>query len=458
MTIRLRPDHQWFRSPDGHTLVAGSPLTFFSVNDNGANILTLIENNDLLPDGHEQLTDRLVAAGAAHPLWHMPVAEDKLTVVIPAFLRESSDADRLQALVQRLQGLSVIVVDDCSPHEIVLDGATVVRHSDNRGPGAARNTGLAQVGTPYVAFVDDDAVATAEQLRQLAAQMADTRVALVAPRIESTNNGRLTGEYEIHHSPLDLGEHPTVVRPLSRVSYVPAAVLVCRTQALKDLSGFDESLRLGEDVDLVWRLADAGHLCRFEPTISCQHETRMTVRELARQRFGYGTSAAALSEGHPKYVAPLRANIVLLVPAIALLFGYVWIFLPLLPFIYVWYLVTLRGAKLSIAQRARITSLGLMSTIRLLASAITRSWWPLFFIVSLFSFGPGVALFASYLVPAVYGLVRHKPQRIFGYLGVRILDGLAYGAGVWVGAFRHRSLRCLMPVVTGSALRLRSKT
>lgn len=457
MTIRLRPDHQWFRSPNGRTLVAGSPLTFFSVSENGANILTLVENNDLLPDGHEQLTDRLVAAGAAHPLWHMPVPPDQLTVVVPVFLRESYNTDRLQSLVQRLQGVSVIVVDDCSPYEIAIEGATVLRHTENKGPGAARNTGLAQVTTPYVAFVDDDAVVTAGQLRELAAQMNDPRVALVAPRIESTNNGRLTGEYEIHHSPLDLGTHPTVVRPLSRVPYVPAAVIVCRTQTLKDLSGFDETLRLGEDVDLLWRMADAGHLCRFEPTISCQHETRMTVREFARQRFGYGTSAAALSKRHPAYVAPLRANVVLLIPTIALLFGYVWIFLPLLPFVYAWYLLTLRGAKLSVAQRIRITSLGLSSTIRLFASAITRTWWPLFFIVSLFSFGAGVALFASYLVPAVYGLVRHKPQRIFGYMGLRILDGLAYGAGVWVGAFRHRSLRCLMPVVTGSALRLRSK-
>jgi hypothetical protein len=57
----------------------------------------------------------------------------------------------------------------------------------------------------------------------------------------------------------------------------------------------------------------------------------------------------------------------------------------------------------------------------------------------------------------VYGLVKNKPQRIFGYMGLRILDNLSYGAGVWWGALRLRSLRCLVPAITRSPLRLRSK-
>lgn len=457
MSIRLRPDHMWFRSRNGRQLIAGSPMTFFTVTDKGADILSLVQNNDLLPDGHEQLTDRLVAAGAAHPLWHIPVPAAEVTVVIPSYLAESRDFDRLAALVDSLRELTVIVVDDCSPEPIVLGGATVIRHDTNRGPGAARNTGLAQVTTKFVAFVDDDSHPTADDLRSLAVQMTDERVVLVAPRVTSTDNGRLTGEYEAHHSPLDLGEHPTVIRPFSRVSYVPATVLVCRTDAVRAVGGFDESMRVGEDVDFVWRLVEQGHLCRYEPTISCSHDTRFTVREFVRQRFSYGTSAAPLAQRHGNRAAPLRANVVLLVPATALLFGYAWLFLPMLPFVYTWYLLSLHRSRLPYGQRARITSLGLLSTIRLTASAVSRVWWPVFLAFGLWFFAPGFALFASLVTPAVYGLVRNKPRRVFGYMGLRMLDGLAYGAGVWVSAWRTRSLRCLLPTVTGSSLRLRSK-
>ena len=47
-----------------------------------------------------------------------------------------------------------------------------------------------------------------------------------------------------------------------RVAYVPAACLVVRRAALGE--GFDESLRVGEDVDLVWRLDAAGWLVRYD--------------------------------------------------------------------------------------------------------------------------------------------------------------------------------------------------
>lgn len=457
MTIRLRPDHQWFRSPDGRRLIAGSPLTFFSVTEKGADILTLVENNDLLPDGHQQLTDRLVAAGAAHPLRHTPIAPDQLTVVIPAFVAHEHTLERLRNLVRELSDLTVIVVDDCSPEPFDVPGARVLRLHNNSGPGAARNEGLAEVTTPFVAFVDDDVSATTESLRVLASQLLEPHVVLVAPRVTSTNNGRPTGEYEQHYSPLDLGEHPTLVRPLSRVSYVPSAVFVCRTDTLRSVNGFDRSLRIGEDVDLVWRLAQAGHTCRYEPTISCSHEPRFTIRQLMRQRFSYGSSAALLAQRHGRSVTPFRANLILSIPALLVLLGYVWIVVPLLPFVYAWYVITLRQSGLSLVQRLRITTQGLTSTIRLLAAAISRAWWPLFFVASLVWFPAGFALFASLLVPAVYGLIRHRPHRVFGFMALRVLDNLAYGTGVWAGAIRHKSLRCLAPSISKASLRLRSK-
>ena len=457
MTTRLRPDHQWFRSGDGASLIAGSPLSFFKVSTKGADILTLIENNDLLPAGHESLTNRLIASGAAHPLWNAPAPATDITVVIPTFLRERHDVDRLVKLVRSLAGLNVIVVDDCSPVSFSIDGAVVIRHDTNQGPGAARNTGLLQVTTPFVAFIDDDVHISSDCIRQLAAQMNDPRVALVAPRVTSTDNGQLTGEYEKHHSPLDLGADPTLIRPFSRVSYVPSAAIVCRTEVVRSLHGFNTEMRMGEDVDFVWRVSDAGHLCRYEPTLTCTHEPRETVRKLLKQRFGYGTSAASLSASHRAYVSPLRANAALLIPAVIIMFGYVWVALPVLPVVYLWYLFVLRRTGLSVSQQVRLTTLGLWSTIRLLSTATARAWWPIFFVLAVFSFGAGFALFASLLVPVIYGLLRHKPQRVAGYIGLRILDNLAYGAGVWLGAISARSFRCLIPTITRSPLRLRSK-
>jgi hypothetical protein len=57
----------------------------------------------------------------------------------------------------------------------------------------------------------------------------------------------------------------------------------------------------------------------------------------------------------------------------------------------------------------------------------------------------------------MFGLMRKKPRHTFGYLMLRIVDPMAYGVGVWAGAIRERSIRCLLPVVTRGGIRVRSK-
>jgi mycofactocin glycosyltransferase len=286
----LIPDDQWFRSENGTGLLAGSPLTFFSVTDAGKKILDAIENNEALPTNHTALTKRLLATGAVHPVFDTEGNPQDLTVVIPSYVADEKQLNRLQSLLSSLIGIRIIVVDDCSPISVTLTGAEVIRLASNQGPGAARNAGLAVTETAFIAFVDDDTTVTANQLLALTSHFADESVDVVAPRVASTHGESRVEEYESLHSPLDLGNLPSVVRPLSRVSYVPAAVLVARTHTVKEMNAFDSSMRLGEDVDLIWRLVKVGKGVRYDPSVVCKHEPRSRVRALLKQRFGYETS------------------------------------------------------------------------------------------------------------------------------------------------------------------------
>lgn len=454
---RLIPDDQWFRSENGTGLLAGSPLTFFSVTDAGRIVLDAIENNEPLPSNHAALTKRLLATGAVHPVCdHAGNAHD-LTVVVPSFIANESQLKRLQSLVDSLNGIRIIVVDDFSPIAVSIVGAEVIRLTSNQGPAAARNAGLAATASPFVAFVDADTTVTTQQLLSLAFHFIDENLDAVAPRVASTPGKSRIAEYESLHSPLDLGLLPSVVRPLSRVSYVPAAVLVARTHIVKEMNAFNSSLRLGEDVDLIWRMVSAGNIVRYDPSVVCQHEPRSTLRALLKQRFGYGCSAASLDKRHPFMAAPLRANIVMLLPALALLSGYVFFAAALVPLMILWFSITLRQTKIPFSTRAKLAMTGWFSTVRLLTSAVMRAWWPIVLLVGQFSLRVGAVFVFSAFVPAMYGIMRHKPRHTVGYIVLRILDPMAYGAGVWTGAFRVRNLRCLLPVVTRSSIRLRSK-
>ncbi|MEY3656507.1 MAG: mycofactocin system glycosyltransferase [Actinomycetota bacterium] len=455
--VSFIPDDQWFRSEDGTGLLAGSPLTYFTVTEAGARVINAIENNEQLPANHDALTKRLLAVGAIHPKYETAIESSEFTVVIPAFLRDNTAQERLQSLVDSLSGPRIIIVDDCSPTAFSIAGAEVLRLSENAGPAAARNAGLAITTTPYIAFVDDDSVVTAEQLSQLASHFIDESVSVVAPRVASVVGESLIAEYESLHSPLDLGVLPAVVRPLSRVSYVPAAVLLARTSVLKEHHGFNASMRLGEDVDLVWRLVENGHSVRYDPSVVCHHTPRSTLGSLLRQRWGYGRSAASLDKQHKFTASPLRANIVMLIPAVTLLMGYLFATLALVPLMLLWFQFTLRRTGLKVGTRSKLTLTGWFATVRLLASAVMRAWWPPILLIGQYSLRIGAVFVFSALVPAMYGLMRKKPLHTFGYLALRVLDPMAYGVGVWSGVLRERSIRCLLPVVTRGAIRLRSK-
>lgn len=441
-------DTQWFRTRDGHGLLAGSPLTLFKVSDGGAKILDAIENGDPLPGHHGQLTSRLIAGGAIHPVMNSACPATDLTVVIPAFITTDEALESLVALVESLAGLDVIVVDDASPLDVDIPGATVVRHDTNKGPGASRNTGLSRVHTSLVAFVDSDTSVTADDLTSLGALLDDPSIALVAPRVLTRDDGTLTGEYEAWRSPLDMGSQPAVIRPMSRVPYVPSAVLVARVDALDGVGSFDETIRVGEDVDLIWRLARSGALCLYVPSVECAHRARRTVRALLRQRFTYGTSAAALDRNHPGVATPLRAHALLLLMSILVLSGNVLAAsLAVLPVV-TFFLIILRVTMVPIITTVKLTWLGFTSTTRLLAAAVTRAWWPLFLLGSFISLHVSAMLVFSSIVPATVGLLRRKPRRPISFFLLRIADDFAYGCGVWRGAIRLRNVRCLLPVIT----------
>jgi mycofactocin system glycosyltransferase len=233
-----------------------------------------------------RLAATLLDAGAAHPTPD-PMAADDVTVVVPVRDRTAELAVCLAAL----RGHDVVVVDDGSsdPRAVAAvcdrsDVRLVVRPA-NGGPAAARNTALPLLDKDFVAFLDSDCLPPKGWLEALRGHFEDPTVVAVAPRVVGGPR-----------SPLDLGPRPATVRPGRAVAYVPTAALLVRRTALVP---FDEDLRYGEDVDLVWRLVEAGGVVRYDPTVVVEHtEPTHAVERLVR-RFRYGTSAAPLAQRHP---------------------------------------------------------------------------------------------------------------------------------------------------------------
>ncbi|MCP9955226.1 mycofactocin biosynthesis glycosyltransferase MftF [Actinomadura madurae] len=256
-------------------------------------------------------------------------------------------------------------------------GARLIRRDANGGAGAARNTGARAARTPFIAFVDSDCVPEPGWLGALLPHFADPAVAAVAPRITShvTGSGVLA-RYEAEGSALDMGAAESIVRPRSAVSYVPSAALVVRRAAFG--TGFDEGMRVGEDVDFVWRLADEGHHVRYVPGSVVAHRHRTRLRAWLARRHDYGTSAAPLAIRHPEELPALTMS-----GWSALAWGLAAAGSPVAGLA-----VTAGGTALLARKFAawtdrpwplavRMASGGTLAAGEVLGRTVTRTWWPL---------------------------------------------------------------------------------
>ncbi|MER7012797.1 mycofactocin biosynthesis glycosyltransferase MftF [Saccharopolyspora sp. NPDC000359] len=432
MTLRLVPDPGLRRFADGRTLAGGTPFRVLRLSAAGAHLVDAWLDGEPVTTG-AALAQRLIRTGMVHPHHEQSqfLPED-VTVVLPV-------RDAHPRAPQ-----SAIVVDDGS--RTPVPGAAV-RHEVPRGPAAARNAGLELVTTPLVAFLDADVHPEPGWLEPLLRHFEDPDVAAVAPRVRSTPGDSALARYESARSPLDLGEQPGVVQPGSRISYVPTAALVVRTEVLREVGGFDEDLRYGEDVDLVWRLA-RHHQVRYEPAATAHHQPRRTWPALLRQRFAYGTSAGPLATRHGTAVAPLRTSLwsaatwalastrrpgpALAVTGVA---------------------AALLARKLGrtgvpVVESLRLTALGTLGAGRYLADAIGRPWAPL--AVPLLSASrTGRRVLAAVALRHVLDWARERPPLDPArWTLARLADDAAYGCGVLRGALRARTAAPLLPVLT----------
>jgi mycofactocin glycosyltransferase len=288
-------------------LFGGSPVRIFRLTPAGQAAWRELRAGPVASRTTGVLARQLTDAGLVHPRPPGLSSSPDVTIVVPARDRAAMLERCLLALGSRYP---VVVVDDGSrdPRAVAQaaarHGAALIRRDVNGGPGAARNTALESVASDLVAFVDSDCVPAQGWIEQLAPHLADPVVAAVAPRITGLARSTWAGRYTSASGSLDLGGRAARVLPRSQVSYVPTAALLARRSALP-AAAFDESMRIGEDVDLVWRLHEAGWRIRFDPAVQVAHHEPGSWPALLTRRYRYGTSAAPLALRHPGAVTHL---------------------------------------------------------------------------------------------------------------------------------------------------------
>lgn len=203
---------------------------------------------------------------------------------------------------QNYPDYEIILVDDGSADETQkIAGAypdvRCIRHEKNLGLSVARNTGIAAATGEIVAFTDSDCRADEDWLCYLAASLLDGEFTGVGgPNLLPPEDSLVASAVMV--SP---GGPTHVMLSDREAEHIPGCNMAFRKTALEEIGGFDPVFtRAGDDVDLCWRMQQAGHKSGFSPAAFVWHYRRSTIAAYLRQQQGYGEAEALLVRKHPE--------------------------------------------------------------------------------------------------------------------------------------------------------------
>jgi len=360
----------------------------------------------------------------------------------------------LAALDYPAERREIIVVDDGSSDATPqvareLGAVLVASGAVGGGPAAARNKGAAVARGEILAFIDSDCTASPRWLRELLPVFAEAGTAAVGGWVDGMHQAAPLDRYEAVMSSLNLGRRAMTGGAGGDTFYLPSCNLLVRREAFAAAGGFRAELQVGEDVDLTWRLRDAGWSIVYLPRGSVCHAHRSRLWPFMKRRFDYGTSEGLLQQLHPvrgkKMLLPPMLTALLALLALALV-GRSLLPLPLA-------LLLLQTASALASRRMR--GLGLALPARKILSARVRAAGSLGYYL-------GYHLLRYYLLPLLLATLLYPPLVLLvltTLLGVATVDHqvrrprlalpqfwlyyaleqLAYGSGVFMGCLRLKN-------------------
>ncbi len=244
---------------------------------------------------------------AALPIKVPEPAMPRISVVVCTRNGSATLAACLEALGRlRYANREIIVIDDGSTDDVpqIAQRFSFVRYQrqPHAGLSVARNLGASLATGSIIAYTDDDCVPDEDWLAQLALAFDDPQwVAAGGPNIPPPPRNQV--EAVVAHAP---GGPSHVLLNDEEAEHLPGCNLAIRKEALQAIGGFLAPFQVaGDDVDVCWRLREAGGKLRFCPGAFVWHHRRFSVRAYFRQQAGYGRAEALLMKQHPRRFGPL---------------------------------------------------------------------------------------------------------------------------------------------------------
>ncbi|MCK4791942.1 MAG: glycosyltransferase family 2 protein [Desulfobacteraceae bacterium] len=169
---------------------------------------------------------------------------------------------------------------------------TIHLHSSERSPASARNRGIEQVQTTFVAAIDDDCVAEVDWLEKLEIKLRQNSTAIITGRLEPTGGG-IPPTTETSTVPC------VYYRPSIRIhSPLNSANMGFALRIAQQIGPFDENLIAAEDNDWGYRALRAGVPIVYAPEVIVYHHHWRDKDQLSATYRTYAWSQGAFYGKH----------------------------------------------------------------------------------------------------------------------------------------------------------------
>lgn len=238
-------------------------------------------------------------AGTAHQ-----DAAPLVSILMPVFNEEEHVAGAIaSALAQSVGDTELLVVDGGSVDRTVEVVAGVARReprvrlleNPRRSIPTGLNVGLAHARGRFVQRVDAHLTVNATYLETglevleahpAAAAVGGRRVGVARSRTGKAVATALSSRFGVGDS---INHYATELQQTDH-----ASMGVYRTELLRAVGGWDETLLVNEDVDIDHRLLGAGHEIWYHPEMVMQWSVRESLKDFGRQYRRYGRGKAAM--------------------------------------------------------------------------------------------------------------------------------------------------------------------
>ncbi len=327
---RLAPRSRLVESGGKKYLLCNHPLQIIELNETAWLLLRALDGATPIHDlvaGLDRPTlaylERMVHRGVLAGEYEAAAPETlpRVRVIVPAHGRPQALSRCLRGLLELdypASKLEIVVVDDGSPEPLRdvtnlpqngAGGIVWIRLDSNHGAASARNAAAitdrdsaGSDGAPQVfAFIDSDCVPHPSWLRELAAVLDDPWIDAAGGATRNLHPAGLLGRYEDACASLYLG--PTagsVAGEGSPRPYLPSCNFAVKAGAFGDVGGFQSGWRVGEDVDLSWRLHEKGYGLFYWPGAIVRHEYRTAWLAFLGRKRDYARSEGPLCSRYPR--------------------------------------------------------------------------------------------------------------------------------------------------------------